>query len=122
MNDEGKNGGTLADDFRRLGENFQSAMQTAWESEERKDLTREIKEGIQSVSDAIERTADQITESPKAQQLKAEIDELAERVRSGELTTKLREDLSEVLQKINAWLEQVGGGTPSEGSSEDTGA
>ncbi len=102
-----------------MGENLQGALHEAWDSEERKGLVREIKEGIRAMSDAIEKTAEDIAENPTAQRLKADVDDFAERVRSGEVSTKLREDLMGALQKINSKIETVGGESSEEGTSED---
>jgi vacuolar-type H+-ATPase subunit E/Vma4 len=112
----------LAEEFERLGSNIQLALQSAWESDERKRLAAELKQGLRTLSEAVEDRAEEIAESPAAERIRGEVDEFAENVRSGELIRQLREDLAKALDKVNAEIEKFAGSRqetpPAEGGEE----
>jgi hypothetical protein len=97
----------VAEEFRKLGKNLQDALQTAWESEERKNLTHDILSGLEGLSNAVEEAAHDLAESDIGQQVREEVDDLAERVHKGEIADRLREDFMRALQKVNAELENI---------------
>ncbi len=97
----------LQDEFERLGGNLRSVIQGAWESEERKRVSTEVQSGLNQVGDAISRAARDLSEDPAAQKLRHEVDEIADRVRSGELAEKVRGELIDVLQQVNERLGKI---------------
>ncbi len=97
----------LAAEFRALGENLRGALQAAWESEERLKLQREIESGLAGLSKALEDAAVEIKEGEAGQRLKEDIKGLHERVQSGEVQARLRNDLVTMLQTFNQELSQV---------------
>jgi mevalonate kinase len=118
MNENPQAEGDLAEEFRRLGNSLQEALKTAWESEERRSLTKEIQDGLDALGDSVKQAASEFAESSTGQRVKAEVDEFADRVRSGQVTAELREDLLAALMKVSAELEALsakwtkpGGGT-----------
>lgn len=112
----------LAAEFRRLGENFKDALQTAWESEERKNLSREIQTGLNAFGESIGQAADEFIESPTGQRVRADLDDLAKKVQSGEVVNGVREKLLEVLRKVNVDIEEAleGWTTPAEDPHADS--
>jgi ElaB/YqjD/DUF883 family membrane-anchored ribosome-binding protein len=123
MDEEKKSTSDLTEEFRRLGENLQGAIQAAWESEDRKNLTNEIRDGLVSATEAVEKAAKDITESPAAKKVRNDVDDFTERVRSGEITDQFRQDIMKALKKINEELEDVfaSWSKPSGDSTEDGG-
>lgn len=97
----------LANALRRLGENLVQTLQAAWESPERKKLQQEIEEGLNDITQTVERQVEDFKQSPTGQQLKADIDDLRERVRRGEAEAQLRQELLSALQTINSELEKA---------------
>ena len=111
-------------EFRRLGENLKGTIEAAWDSEQRQNLSTEIKEGLRQLSDSIEKAATDIGEKPQVQKLREDVDDFAGRVKSGEVGDKAREGLSSALDKINTELEKTseslrGGKTKAAEDSED---
>lgn len=102
---------SLGESFERLGRNLRRAILTAWEHEQRKQVTRELEEGMRSLGAAVERTATEVSQSEAAQQLKAEVEQVAERLRAGELPEKMQTELLEILEDLNrrleGWLEEA---------------
>lgn len=97
----------LTSALHRLGENLVQTLQAAWESPERKKLQQEIEEGLNDITQTVERQVEDFKQSPTGQQLKADIDDLRERVRRGEAEAQLRQELLRALQTINTELEKV---------------
>jgi hypothetical protein len=99
--------GEVASEFQALGDNLKTIIKQAWESEERKNLQREIESGMANLGKTLDEAAREFRESETGQRLKSEAQEMQERIRSGEVETKFREDLVTVLQRVNSELEKI---------------
>jgi len=108
----------LASEFENLGENLKKIIVGAWESEQRKNLQQDIEDGLTGLGDSLRQTAKEIQESESGQRFKSEAEDLRDRVRSGEMETKIRSDLQSVLHNLNKELEKV---MPSAPTTEETG-
>jgi len=97
----------LANEFRILGQTLVEAMRTAWERPERKRLQQEIESGLKEFGATLRQESEAFQESPTGQRLKGELDDLQERIRSGEAETRLREELLSALKEINTGLKQA---------------
>jgi hypothetical protein len=93
----------LADELRNLGYNLKGILQAAWGSEERRKLQNEIQAGLAE----LQKTVADFSASPSGQRLKAEVQDLGERVCSGQVESQLRNDLLAALRTINAELEKA---------------
>jgi hypothetical protein len=109
----------LIKEFRRLGENLKGAVQSAWESEERKNLSKEIHSGLNAFAEEMEKAVNDVVESPSGQRVREGLDDISEKVRSGTLAAEVREELLGLLRKINLDLEErvEGRTTSKEGTS-----
>ena len=107
MTEEPRAKDPLKEEFDKLGGNLRSVIQGAWESEERKRVSNEVQSGLSQVGDAIAQAARDLSEDPAAQKLRQEVDEIAERVRTGELAEKVRVELIDVLQQVNDRLAEL---------------
>ena len=105
----------LGDEFRNLGNNLKNIFQTAWESAERKKFQQEIEAGLNEIGKSLNQAVTEIKDSPAGQQFKEEARDLHDRMRSGELESKARNELLSVLQQVNAELQKVV--SPKTGSS-----
>jgi ElaB/YqjD/DUF883 family membrane-anchored ribosome-binding protein len=97
----------LGNEFRKLGDNLKNIFQSAWESAERKKLQQEIEAGLNEVGKSLNQAVSEIKESPAGQQLKEDARDLHERMRSGELESKARNELRSVLHQVNEELQKV---------------
>ena len=130
MNETSDTHGDLASEFRRLGKNLKETLQAAWDSEERRRLEKEIEAGLTEAAAALRGAAKDLSASPAGQHLRDELQDLGQRVRTGELETKVRQDVLRGLQAINAELERAAvawrsehtaAGTSESGTSTDEG-
>lgn len=102
--------GELSDELRALGENLRSAFQAAWDSDDRRRLQREMEAGIGALAELLGQAARDFAESETGKQMKQDAREFGERVRSGEVESKVRQDLTAILRKMN---EELGRATSS---------
>ncbi|HSF83142.1 MAG TPA: hypothetical protein VLA49_18030 [Anaerolineales bacterium] len=122
MNDE-KNKESLSDEFRNLGENLAQTLHSIWESPERKKLQNEIEEGLAAVAETVKKESESFKQSETGQRLKSDFEDLRQRVNSGEVEGKVREELLKTLRFFNAELQKITGKQPEESSSgEDPGS
>ena len=98
---------SLADEFRSLGKNLADAVQAAWDSPERKRLVQEVETNLVELSDAMKREVEYFSDSPTAQRLKNDIEELGERVRGSETQDRIRQEVIKILQNANSELQKV---------------
>ncbi len=103
--------------FRQLGDNLKRALQAAWESQERQQLQSEVASGLSELERVLRETGQEFTQGETGQRLKAELDDLRDRVRSGEVQARVSGELLSALQTLNAELERAARGwsTPSAG-------
>ena len=96
--------GDLTGEFRQLAENLKHALRTAWESEERHRLQGDIESGLQEVGSALNEVVTEFRASPHGQNLEREIGDLGERIRTGEVEAKARQELLKAVQLVNQEL------------------
>ncbi len=99
--------GDLADELRNLGKNLVGILQTAWESEERKRMQREISTGLSDLGATLNEAAAEFNNSSTGQRIKEDVKEFRHNLRSGEIEAKIRTDLLHALQVANAELEKA---------------
>jgi hypothetical protein len=110
--------GEVASEFKDLGDNLKSILQHAWESEERKNLQREIETGLANLGKTVDEAVTEFKQSDTGQRLKTEAQDLQQRIRSGEVEASLREDLLAALRKVNSELEKILSRKPGSGGEE----
>lgn len=108
----------LAGEFRDLGNNLKNIFQKAWETAERRKLQQEIETGLDELGKSLNQAFNEIKDSPAGQQFKEDARDLHDRVRSGEVETKVRSELLSILHQVNAELNKVV--VPKPGTSEES--
>ena len=104
MDDEPREPGDLAGELRTLGKNLRDLFRSAWDSEDRKRLQEEIEGGVADLTDSLRSAAKDFSQSETGRQLQEDVRDLGERVRPGEVESKVRQDLTEVLRRVNEEL------------------
>ena len=92
----------IADEFKKLGQQFADTIRAAWHSEERVKIETEIREGMKTVADEVSKAFHEAKESEAAQKVKSEAGQLKEQVKSGEISVKARRNMAHAL----GWLSQ----------------
>ena len=94
----------IASQFRELGENIKNFFHTAWESEESQKFRQELQNGLNELGRVTNEAVDEFKASETGQKLKAEAGDFVNRVETGEVEAKAREEISKVLNFINQEL------------------
>ena len=97
----------IAEELRTLGKNLKDALESAWESEERKKLQDEIRAGLADLGVTLNETADNFKQSQAGQQLKEDMADFRRRVHSGEVQTKVHDELINALRLANIELSKL---------------
>jgi hypothetical protein len=104
MNQETPPTGSLSDELRALGENLRGVFQAAWDSEDRRRFQSEFESGLGELANSLSQAARDFSESETGKQMKEDLHDLGQRIQSGEVESKVRQDLTAVLRKLNEEL------------------
>lgn len=99
--------GDIADELRLLGKNLKDALQSVWESDERRRLEDEIRAGLADLGVTLNDAAADFKRSQAGQQLKDELSDFRRRVNSGEVSTKVHDELINALRLANIELSKL---------------
>lgn len=107
MSEEKPSENDLRDEFHNLGKNLLDTLRTAWDTPERKRLQSELEAGLADLTSTLRSEATTLSQSEAGQKLRGEVDDLRQRVRTGEVETRLRDELFSVLRQANSELERI---------------
>ena len=107
MSEEKHEHSNLRDEFRILGQNLKEMVNSAWESEERKKLQGELEEGMHELGNVLNELATNFQSGEMGQSIRREVDQISERVRSGEVENKARQEILKALKVLNSELEKA---------------
>lgn len=115
--------GEVSDALRDLGRQFAETIQSAWNSQERKEFEKEVREGVNRFGEEVNKVFNEARQSPTAKKVKEEASEVRTRVESGEVTRKARSGLVEGLQWLSQELARLAEQfSPPEKGPEDQGS
>lgn len=95
--------GEILNELRDLGRNLSSLLQSAWESDERKKLQQEIETGLSEMRTSLKSAAS----GPTGQAIKADLEGLHQRLRTGEVEERLRSELISALRTANESIKKA---------------
>jgi hypothetical protein len=104
--------GEIADELRQLGQNLRQVLENAWGSEQRKKLQQEIESGLSDLGVSLSQAARDFAEGSTGQALKADIEDLGQRIRSGEVENKVRGEVLDALRTVNHELKKATRSSP----------
>jgi uncharacterized coiled-coil DUF342 family protein len=111
----------LSDEFRKLGENLAESLKALWEHHETRQFRTEMKDGLTQLGDSLSQAVHDFSESPEGQQLQEGIEDLGEKIRTGEVEAKARNELINALSRINMELEKVRKDLEEKGAHDEDG-
>jgi hypothetical protein len=112
-NDDKSTNDNISDQLNELGKNLRQVLQSAWESEERRKLQKEIEVGLANLGESLSEAAKDFSNSPAGQSLKEDVIDMHERWRTGEVQSKVHSDIMDALRKVNSELQKVTPKNPS---------
>lgn len=107
MNEQEPSERGFSDEFQKMGANIKDVAQAVLGSEEFKTFQREMNEGLSELGDTINKFFQEVAESPAGKRVKEEIDDFTKSARTGELESKVRQDVLAALHKANEELEKA---------------
>lgn len=112
----------VAAELRSLGRQFAETIQTAWQSEERRRVESEIREGVRSFADEVDKVINEAKSTSTAEKVKTEATEIKQRVESTDFSARTREGIVQGLhwlsEELNKLADQF---TPPEKAPKEAG-
>jgi hypothetical protein len=107
-------------ELRNLGRQFADTLATAWNSQERLKFEGEVREGMKSFADEVDKAFREIKKSPVTQKAKEEATTFKSKVETGEVGQKTKSGLSQGLSWLSEELGKLANQfTPVEKSPEE---
>ena len=97
----------LMDEFKRLGRQFGDTLQSAFNSEEARRMETELRAGMKTFADEVERVFREAKDSPAASRMKEEATAAKERVETGDMTRKAQDGIVGGLRWLSTELEKL---------------
>lgn len=105
----------VVSDLRNLGQQFAATLRTAWNSEERKEFEREMREGLHTFAGEIDKAFKDVKASEPAKKVKEEAEDFKVKAEAGEVVQKTRSSLSQGLRWFSEEMARVADSfTPTE--------
>jgi hypothetical protein len=104
----------IGDELNELGNNLRQALKSAWESEERRKLQKEIEDGLANLGESLSKAAEDFSSGPTGQSIKEDVKDMHERWQTGEMRSKMHSDILEALRKVNNELRKATGKPPED--------
>lgn len=110
----------LVEELSRLGRQFGETMNAAWNSEERQNFEREVKEGVQLFAKEIDKAFHEVKKSPAAQRAKSEASEFKTKVNEADLGQKTQSSIAQGLRWMSSELGKLAEQFTPSGKEPDT--
>jgi ElaB/YqjD/DUF883 family membrane-anchored ribosome-binding protein len=91
----------LINELNKLGENLGNLLRSAWESEERKSVEREIAAGLEQMSKKINETAEQLKTDANVHTAKRAVKGAWETAHGPQIVTEFRQGVLDTIKRIN---------------------
>ncbi len=97
----------VAEELREFGKQFADTIRTAWNSTERQRLETELRDGMRSFADEVDKAIQEIRKSPAADRVKTEAVNVREKVESSDVGYKARFGVASGLQSLSEQLAKL---------------
>lgn len=94
-------------ELRNLGRQLAETFKTAWASEERKKVESEIRQGVKTFVDEMDKAIREVRQSPAAQKMREEAADIKTRAETGELGQKAKANMAQGLRWLSEELEKL---------------
>lgn len=112
--EQSKEAQDLAEELKKLGGQLENTLRAAWGSVKQQEIHDEVEDNFETLQDSLKKAADAVSEkadellrSEQAASLKSEVEDLRERVSSGEVTRKIQNEFVSTLRVLNEQLEKL---------------
>lgn len=108
----------IAEEFKRLGRQFADTLEGIFTSEEARRVETELRAGMKTFAEEVEKAFNQAKDSPAASRMKEEATAAKERVETGEYAHKAQEGVVTGLRWLSNELEKLANQFAPSGSGE----
>lgn len=91
-------------ELREFGKQFADTIRSAWNSAERQRLEHELRDGMRSFADEVDKAIQEIKKSPAADRVKTEAVQVREKVQTSDVGNKTRAGVAQGLQALSEQL------------------
>ncbi len=108
---EAEPGKELVDELSRLSKRFVEAVEVAWNSEQRKEIEQDLRQGLKTLAESLEDGLRDLGEREKTKRFVGKAEEVAEtvteKIRTSETTHELAAGLATGLRAVSDRLERL---------------
>lgn len=97
----------VAEELREFGKQFADTIRSAWNSAERQRLETELRDGMRSFADEVDKAIQEIRKSPAAERVKTEAVNVREKVEASDVGHKARSGVASGLQVLSEQLAKL---------------
>lgn len=94
----------IAEELKGLGRQFAETLQSAWNSEERQKFEADIRQGMRSFADEVDKVIREARESDTGQRIREETSEVMGKVETSDIGQKAKGGLAQGLQWLSTEL------------------
>ena len=98
-------------ELNRLGKAFVQAVQTAWQSDERKKLEQDLSKGLRSLADNVEEALDKVGKNEQVHEFLGKAEDVAEsvgeKVREAKVTGEIKDGLIKGLAALTEQMQKL---------------
>jgi len=109
----------IAEEFKRLGRQFGATLESIFNSDEARRVEGEVRAGMKSFADEVEKVINEAKDSPTATRMKEEAAGARERVEAGEFSHKAQAGVVSGLRWLSTELEKLAEQFAPAGQSEE---
>ncbi|WP_423222889.1 hypothetical protein [Candidatus Amarolinea aalborgensis] len=99
--------GDLFAELNQMGQKLGAAMQAAWESPKRKELSDEVQEGLLEFGKQVDAAIKSARESKLGEEVRETAEKVVEEVRQSKVLDEIRDGMLAGLKQINAQLDKL---------------
>ncbi len=126
---EGPSTDELFEEVQRLGARFAAVVQTAWDSDERRQIEGEVRKGLSAMASGVEDGFRKVSEDERARDVVDQADDamtsMGDKVRSSQVTNDLAGNLASGLRKVSdtlsKWVEEQSASNQAAADQADDG-
>ena len=97
----------VTEELREFGKQFADTIRSAWNSAERQRLETELRDGMRSFADEVDKAIQEIKKSPAAERVKTEAVNVREKVEASDVGHKARSGVAQGLQVLSEQLAKL---------------
>jgi len=125
---EGPSTDELFEEVQKLGARFAEVIQTAWNSDERKQIEGEVRKGLSAMASGVDEGFRKLNENERAHDVVDQADDVmtsvGDKVRSSQVTSDLAGNLASGLRRVSEtlskWVEEQSASDQTDDDGDDS--